>query len=58
MSRDDRPDAEGGRRRSPYCNMGVCFDCLVEVEDDGRVLRTRACLTVVRAGLRVTVAPA
>jgi hypothetical protein len=58
MSRDDRPDSDGGRRRSPYCNMGVCFDCLVDVEDAGRVLRTRACLTLVRAGLRVTVAPA
>jgi D-hydroxyproline dehydrogenase subunit gamma len=39
-----------------YCNMGVCFDCLVEVEDAGERLRVRACLTAVRAGLRVTVA--
>lgn len=38
-----------------YCNMGVCFDCLVEIEDEGRPLRVRACLTAVRAGLRVTV---
>jgi hypothetical protein len=58
LSRDNLPDAESGRRRSPYCNMGVCFDCLVEIEDEGRVLRARACLTAVRAGLRVTVAPA
>jgi D-hydroxyproline dehydrogenase subunit gamma len=57
LSRDDLPAAENGRRRSPYCNMGVCFDCLVEVEDEGRVLRARACLTPVRAGLRVTVPP-
>ena len=38
-----------------YCNMGVCFDCLVEIDDDGRPLRVRACLTAVRAGLRITV---
>jgi len=50
MSRDG-----SGRLRSPYCNMGVCFDCLVEIEDEGRSLRVRACLTAVRAGLRVTV---
>jgi D-hydroxyproline dehydrogenase subunit gamma len=38
-----------------YCNMGVCFDCLVEIEDAGRSQRVRACLTSVRAGLRITV---
>jgi predicted molibdopterin-dependent oxidoreductase YjgC len=38
-----------------YCNMGVCFDCLVEIEEAGQTLRVRACLTAVRAGLRVTV---
>ena len=41
-----------------YCNMGVCFDCLVEVEDGGCSRRVRACLTAVRAGLRITVAQA
>ncbi len=41
-----------------YCNMGVCFDCLVEVEDEGCPRRVRACLTPVRAGLRITVAQA
>lgn len=38
-----------------YCNMGVCFDCLVEIEDGWRSQRVRACLTPVRAGLRITV---
>jgi predicted molibdopterin-dependent oxidoreductase YjgC len=38
-----------------YCNMGVCFDCLVEIEEAGRAQRVRACLTAVRAGLRITV---
>ena len=55
----------GGRPRGPYCNMGTCFDCVLEVraEEPGgaesarnpeRFWRTvRACLTQVRAGLEV-----
>ena len=35
--------------RGPYCNMGVCFDCVVEV--DG--VRMRACMTTARPGMRV-----
>jgi len=42
-----------GRLRTPFCNMGVCFDCMVEVE--GAPSRVRACLTPVRAGMRVVV---
>lgn len=33
--------------RAPYCMMGACFDCLVEI--DG--LRLQACMTEVREGL-------
>lgn len=45
-----------GRARTPFCNMGVCFDCLIDVQEPtGRSSRTRACLTQVRAGLRITV---
>ena len=58
MSRDEGTHVGGGRARSPFCNMGVCFDCLVEISDaaSGDVpLRARACLTPVRAGLRITV---
>jgi predicted molibdopterin-dependent oxidoreductase YjgC len=40
-----------GRPRAPFCNMGVCMECLVHVEDAGRV---RACMTPVRDGMRVT----
>jgi NADH dehydrogenase/NADH:ubiquinone oxidoreductase subunit G len=51
MSRDSF-----GRLRTPFCNMGVCFDCMVEVEDVPNVsARVRACLTPVRAGMRVIV---
>ncbi|CAM4103919.1 (2Fe-2S)-binding protein [Bordetella tumbae] len=34
--------------RAPYCMMGVCFDCLVEI--DGKPSR-QACLTLVRDGM-------
>jgi predicted molibdopterin-dependent oxidoreductase YjgC len=36
--------------RSPYCLMGVCFDCLMEI--DG-VPNQQACMTRVREGMRV-----
>ena len=39
-----------GESRAPYCMMGVCFDCLVEV--DG-TLNTQACMTHVRDGMIV-----
>lgn len=52
MSRDSF-----GRVRTPFCNMGVCFDCMIDVESaDGVSSRVRACLAPVRAGLRITVA--
>lgn len=34
--------------RAPYCMMGVCFDCLLEI--DG-VKSVQACLTTVRQGM-------
>ena len=39
-----------GAWRAPYCMMGVCFDCLVEI--DG-VPNQQACLTTVRDGMVV-----
>ncbi len=39
-----------GRPRGPYCMIGVCFDCLVEV--DG-IANRRACQVRVRDGMRV-----
>nr|WP_239157355.1 (2Fe-2S)-binding protein [Actinocatenispora thailandica] len=39
-----------GALRGPYCNMGVCFECLVTV--DG-VPAIRSCTLPVRAGIRV-----
>lgn len=37
-------------KRAPYCMMGVCFDCLAEV--DG-VASIQTCLKPVCAGMRV-----
>lgn len=37
-------------KRAPYCMMGVCFDCLAEV--DG-VASVQTCLTPVREGMRI-----
>lgn len=37
-------------KRAPYCMMGVCFECLAEV--DG-VPSIQTCLTPVRDGMRV-----
>lgn len=37
--------------RAPYCLMGVCFDCLVEI--DG-IPNQKACQTPVREGMRVS----
>jgi predicted molibdopterin-dependent oxidoreductase YjgC len=40
----------GAEPRGPYCMMGVCFDCLVEID---RVANLQACMTPVRDGMRV-----
>ena len=36
--------------RAPYCMMGVCFECLAEVDGVGSV---QTCLTTVAEGMRV-----
>ena len=40
----------GRRARGPYCMMGVCFDCLVEI--DG-VPNRQACMVTVADGMRI-----
>jgi len=40
----------GAEPRGPYCMMGVCFDCLVEIDE---VANLQACMTPVRDGMRV-----
>lgn len=46
-----RSAAVSGEPRAPYCQMGVCFECLVEI--DG-VADRQACLVPVRDGMTVT----
>lgn len=41
-----------GAPRAPYCMMGVCFDCLVEIDGVGN---RQACLVRVREGMRVEI---
>lgn len=45
-----RTSARLGEPRGIFCNMGVCFDCLVEVDGQPNL---RACQTAVRAGMQV-----
>lgn len=42
-----RSTARGGRPRGVFCGIGVCFDCLVTVND---VSDVRACLRRARDG--------
>jgi predicted molibdopterin-dependent oxidoreductase YjgC len=42
-----RVTRSGGRPRGLFCGIGVCFDCLVDVNEERAV---RACLVPVREG--------
>ena len=39
-----------GTPRAPYCMMGVCFECLMEI--DG-IANRQACMVQVRPGMRI-----
>ena len=45
-----RATAVSGAPRAPLCMMGVCFECLVDV--DGR-RNVQSCMVEVREGMRV-----
>ncbi|WP_300298018.1 (2Fe-2S)-binding protein [Ferrovibrio sp.] len=45
-----RHTAVSGQARAPLCLMGVCFDCMVEI--DGRLVQS--CMVDARPGMRVT----
>lgn len=47
---DCRTSFVSGEERSGYCFMGVCHECLVEI--DGRP-NQQACAIVVRAGMKI-----
>ncbi|MEO8136378.1 MAG: (2Fe-2S)-binding protein, partial [Betaproteobacteria bacterium] len=46
---DCRTTAVSGAPRGPFCMMGVCFDCLVEI--DG-IANQQGCMIAVRGGMR------
>lgn len=46
-----RTSALSGVHRAPYCQMGVCFECLMEI--DG-VPNRQACMIEVRDGMKVS----
>jgi len=45
-----RTTALSGAPRAPYCLMGVCFECLAEI--DG-VANQQACMVPTRPGMRI-----
>jgi D-hydroxyproline dehydrogenase subunit gamma len=50
-----RASPVSGDPRAPYCMMGVCFECLVEIDGVGS---RQACLVPVRPGMDVRRQPA
>jgi hypothetical protein len=48
--RSIRETPVGGNERGPYCLIGVCFDCLAEI--DG-VPNRQSCMVEARPGMRI-----
>ena len=49
--RSIRETAVTGSGRGPYCMMGICFDCLAEI--DG-IPNCQACMVEARPGMRIS----
>ena len=45
-----RTTAVSGTPRAPYCQMGVCFECLMEIDD---IPNRQACMLMVEEGMRI-----
>lgn len=43
-------ELEAGVKRAPMCNMGVCYECSVQVKGQGTV---RSCMTKAEDGMEV-----
>lgn len=39
-----------GEGRAPYCMMGVCFECLMEIDGEPN---QQGCLVIVREGMQI-----
>ena len=48
--RDFRSTPVSGAARGPWCMMGACFDCLVEIDGEANM---QACMIPVREGMRI-----
>ena len=47
---DSIRETAGGSGRMPYCMIGVCFDCLAEIDD---VPNRQSCMVEVQEGMRI-----
>ena len=47
---DSIRETAGGSERMPYCMMGVCFDCLAEIDD---APNCQSCTVEVSEGMRI-----
>jgi hypothetical protein len=45
-----RTSAATGEARAPYCMMGVCFECLLVIDDEPS---QQGCMVKVRPGMRI-----
>lgn len=45
-----RTTAISGENRAPYCMMGVCFECLMEINGEPN---QQGCLVIVTEGMRI-----
>lgn len=41
-----------GKPRGMFCGIGICFDCIVTIDE---VINQRACVTQLREGMRIEV---
>jgi len=48
--RSFRETSVSGTKRGAFCMMGVCFDCLVQIDGKANV---QACMTQARSGMQV-----
>ena len=45
-----RTDVTSGESRGPYCLMGACFECLVQID---KLANQQACMTLAAEGMQV-----
>lgn len=47
---------KSGKPRGPVCNMGVCYECMVDVKQpNGHFARRRACMTPVTDAMSIRI---